>query len=118
MSKKFYITTAIHYASGLPHIGHAYENILTPVIARYKRLIGFDVFFLTGMDVHGQKIAEKAISDKMEPLEWCSFIASKFLDLWSKLDISNDKFTSPTDGYHVSAVQKAFSEMYQKKLIY
>jgi methionyl-tRNA synthetase len=67
MNKAFYISTAIHYASGLPHIGHVYEEILADVIARYKRLIGFDVFFLTGLDEHGQKISECAKNNNMEP---------------------------------------------------
>jgi methionyl-tRNA synthetase len=68
-SKKFFISTAIHYSSGLPHIGHAYENTLTDVIARYKRLIGYDVFFLTGLDEHGQKIEEIAQKNNVTPQE-------------------------------------------------
>jgi methionyl-tRNA synthetase len=67
MKNKFYITTAIHYSSGLPHIGHAYENIMTDTIARYKRLFGHEVYFLTGLDEHGQKIAEVAAKNNMEP---------------------------------------------------
>jgi methionyl-tRNA synthetase len=69
MNKNFFITTAIHYSSGLPHIGHAYENILADTIARYKRLIGFDVMFLTGLDEHGQKIAEIATKNNMNVVE-------------------------------------------------
>lgn len=115
--KKFYITTAIHYSSGLPHIGHVYENVLTDIIARYKRLINYDVYFLTGLDEHGQKIFEKAQENNKTPEEWTDYIATKFLDLWKTLDISNDNFIRTTDKYHVKAVQEAFTELYKKKYI-
>jgi methionyl-tRNA synthetase len=81
MANKFYITSAIHYSSGLPHIGHAYEEILVDVIARYKRLIGYDVYFLTGLDEHGQKISEIAKSNNQVPQEWTNYIYSKFKEL-------------------------------------
>jgi methionyl-tRNA synthetase len=79
--KKFFITTAIHYASGNPHIGHEYENIIVDLIARYKRLIGYDVYFLTGLDEHGEKIAQKAAENHMTNKKWVDHIAKKFIDL-------------------------------------
>jgi methionyl-tRNA synthetase len=81
MQKKFYITTAIHYASGKPHIGHLYEEILADSIARYKKLIGYDVYFLTGMDEHGQKISEYAEKNSMENQKWVDYINTFFVAL-------------------------------------
>ncbi|MDR2821861.1 MAG: methionine--tRNA ligase [Mycoplasmataceae bacterium] len=118
MNKNFFITTAIHYSSGLPHIGHAYENILADSIARYKRLIGFDVMFLTGLDEHGQKIAEIATKNNMDVVAWTDHIHVKFQELWDKLHISNDKFIRTTDKYHVESVQKIFSKMLSNNDIY
>ncbi|MDR2829015.1 MAG: methionine--tRNA ligase [Mycoplasmataceae bacterium] len=118
MNKTFFITTAIHYSSGLPHIGHAYENILADTIARYKRMIGFDVMFLTGLDEHGQKIAEIATKNNMNVIEWTDYIHDKFQELWNRLHISNDKFIRTTDIYHVEAVQKIFSQMLKNDDIY
>ncbi|MDR2461841.1 MAG: methionine--tRNA ligase, partial [Mycoplasmataceae bacterium] len=116
--KKFYITTPIYYASGEPHIGHAFTTILADVIAKYKKLIGYDVVFLTGMDEHGQKIAEKAAENNMEPQKWVDFITDKFLDLWKKLDINNTNFIRTSSPKHKLAVQKVFSEFLIKKYIY
>ncbi|GMO14985.1 MAG: methionine--tRNA ligase [Mycoplasmoidaceae bacterium] len=119
MAKNFFISTAIHYSSGLPHIGHAYENIIADVIARYKRLIGYNVFFSTGLDEHGQKIAEIAEKNKYKnPQEWVDYIYTKFKDLWGKLNISNDGFVRTTDSYHIDAVQDIFSDMYKNNDIY
>lgn len=115
---KFFITTAIHYSSGLPHIGHAYETALADTIARYKRLIGFDVFFLTGLDEHGQKIEEIAQKNNMTPINWCDHIYTKFKELWDRLYISNDFFIRTTADFHVKAVQKIFSEMLNNNDIY
>ncbi|GHU49380.1 hypothetical protein FACS189459_0750 [Bacilli bacterium] len=116
--KTFYITTAIHYASGFPHIGHAYEETIADVIAKYKKMIGYDTCLLTGMDEHGQKIAEKAVENNMEPQLWTNFIADQFKILWEKLDINYDYFIRTTEKRHEESVQKIFSELYQKKDIY
>jgi methionyl-tRNA synthetase len=80
-NKKLYITTPIYYSSGAPHIGHAFTTLTVDVFGRYKSLIGYDVYFLTGLDEHGQKIQEKAEENSMQPQEWCDYIAGKFLDL-------------------------------------
>jgi len=118
MKNKFYITTAIDYSSGKPHIGHAYEKITTDVISRYKRLIGYDVFFLTGLDEHGQKIDEIARKNNMDPEKWVDYIATTFLSLWRKLKISNDWFIRTTDEYHEKAIQNIFSQMLKNNDIY
>ncbi|HPF79054.1 MAG TPA: methionine--tRNA ligase [Alphaproteobacteria bacterium] len=106
MSKKsFYITTAISYVNGAPHLGHAYECILTDVMARYKRLDGYDVMFLTGTDEHGQKVAKTAEKEGMEPKEFCDKIAQKFVDMTKQLNISNDDFIRTTEPRHYEASQ-------------
>ena len=116
--KTFYITTPIYYPSGKAHIGHSYCTVATDAIARYKRLQGYDVMFLTGTDEHGQKIEIKAAEAGVTPKEYVDKIVAGFQDLWKLLDISNDRFIRTTDDYHVKAVQKIFKALYDKGDIY
>src|SRR4030095_3736473 len=102
---RFYLTTAIDYANGDPHIGHAYEKIGTDVIARYKRLAGDSVHFLTGMDEHGQKGAQAAAERGLSPQSFVDDIADRFRAMWSKLGISNDQFVRTTDAMHKAGVR-------------
>jgi len=103
--KPFYITTAISYVNGAPHLGHAYEQILTDVMARFKRLDGFDVMFLTGTDEHGQKVAKTAEANGKEPKEFCDEISAKFLAMTDQLNISNNDFIRTTESRHYEASQ-------------
>ena len=89
MGKKFFITTAIDYANGSPHIGHAYEKVLTDVVARYKRLLGIDVHFLTGLDEHGQKVQINASKRNIEPIEICDALADEFKNLTTAFAVRN-----------------------------
>lgn len=116
--KTFYITTPIYYPSGKAHIGHSYCTVASDAIARYKRMAGYDVMFLTGTDEHGQKIELKAAEAGVTPKEYVDKIVAGFQDLWKLLNISNDRFIRTTDDYHVSAVQKIFKTLYDKKQIY
>lgn len=101
----FYITTAISYVNGKPHLGHAYEQILTDTMARFKRLDGHDVMFLTGTDEHGQKVAKTAETNNMQPKEFCDKIAQSFIDMTDQLNISNDDFIRTTEPRHYEASQ-------------
>ncbi|MGN0518465.1 MAG: methionine--tRNA ligase [Acutalibacteraceae bacterium] len=116
--KTFYITTPIYYPSGKAHIGHSYCTVASDAIARYKRMAGYDVMFLTGTDEHGQKIELKAAEAGVTPKEYVDKIVEGFQDLWKLLNISNDRFIRTTDDYHVKAVQKIFKTLYDKKKIY
>ena len=119
--KTFYITTPIYYPSDKLHIGHAYCTVATDTIARYKRLRGYDVMFLTGTDEHGQKIEEKAKEAGMTPQEFVDKIVTGekgVLDLWKLMNISNDRFIRTTDDYHVESIQRIFKKMYEKGDIY
>ena len=116
--KKYYITTPIYYPSGKPHIGHGYCTVASDAIARYKRLSGYDVMFLTGTDEHGQKIEIEASKKGVTPKEYLDKIVKEFTDLWKLLNISNDKFIRTTDDYHQKAVQKIFRKLYDKGEIY
>ncbi len=118
MSKKFYITTPIYYPSGNPHIGHCYTTVACDSIARYKRMQGYDVMFLTGTDEHGQKIEEKAAEKGVTPKEYVDEIVKIFKNLWSYMNISYDRYIRTTDDYHVEAVQKIFRTLYNKGYIY
>lgn len=119
MSKKpFYITTPIYYPSDRLHIGHAYCTTLADSIARYKRLAGFDVFFLTGSDEHGQKIQRKAEENNTTPQAYVDKIVASFKNLWEKLNISNDDFIRTTDGRHHELVQAVFQKIYDQGDIY
>ena len=119
--KKFYITTPIYYPSDKLHIGHAYCTVATDAIARYKRLAGFDVMFLTGTDEHGQKIEEKAKAAGVTPQQFVDNIVDGkggIKDLWKLMNISNDRFIRTTDDYHVKSIQRIFKKMYDKGDIY
>lgn len=117
----YYLTTPIYYPSDKLHIGHTYCTVATDVMARYKRLQGYDVMFLTGTDEHGQKIEEKAKAAGVTPKQFVDNIVEGkggILDLWKLMNISNDRFIRTTDEYHVAAIQRIFRKMYDKGDIY
>ncbi len=116
--KTFYITTPIYYPSDKLHIGHTYSTVAADAMARYKRFQGYDTFFLTGTDEHGQKIEDKAKEAGVTPKEYVDKIVAGIKDLWNLMNISNDKFIRTTDEYHEKAVQKIFTKMYEKGDIY
>ncbi|MDD6237035.1 MAG: methionine--tRNA ligase [Clostridiales bacterium] len=118
MARKFYITTAIAYASRKPHTGNDYEIIFTDAIARYHRLIGDDVFMLTGTDEHGQKIQELAEQNHIKPQEYADQITNSIKENYRNLNISNDKFIRTTDDYHEAVVKKVFKKLYEQGDIY
>lgn len=117
-NKKYYITTAIAYTSGKPHIGNSYEIVLADSIARFKRQQGFDVFFQTGTDEHGQKIEEKAAEAGITPKEFVDDVAGQIQGLWDLMNTSYDKFIRTTDEYHEKQVQKIFKKLYEQGDIY
>ena len=114
----FYITTPIYYVNDVPHIGHAYTTIAADVLARYWRLRGRDVFFLTGLDEHGQKVQQAAAKAGVDPQTHCDKLAPQFLQLWKRLNISNDAFIRTTDPPHKMIVQRYLQDLYDKRLIY
>lgn len=116
--KTFYITTPIYYPSDKLHIGHTYSTVAADAEARYRRLKGYDTFFLTGTDEHGQKIEDKAKAAGVTPKEYVDNIVAGIKDLWKLMNISYDKFIRTTDEYHEKAVQKIFKKMYDKGDIY
>ena len=118
MKEKYYLTTAIAYASGKPHIGNTYEIIMADAIARYKRMKGFDVFFQTGTDEHGQKIEEKAKKANMEPQQYVDKIAQEIKNVFDLMNVSYDKFIRTTDKDHELQVQKIFEKLYKQGDIY
>ena len=119
MSKKpYYITTPIYYPSGNPHIGHCYTTVACDSIARYRRMQGYDVMFLTGTDEHGLKIEQKAAEAGITPKEYVDNIVEIFKKLWSYMNISYDRYIRTTDDYHVETVQKIFKELYDRGYIY
>ena len=120
MCKKetFYITTPIYYPSGNPHIGHCYTTVACDSIARYRRMQGYDVMFLTGTDEHGLKIEQKAAEKGVTPKEYVDEIAAVFQSLWKFMNISYDRYIRTTDDYHIETVQKIFKELYDKGYIY
>ena len=121
MKDKFYITTPIYYPSDKLHIGHTYCTVATDAMARYKRLQGYDVMFLTGTDEHGQKIEDKAKAAGVTPKQFVDNIVEGkggILDLWKLMNISNDRFIRTTDDYHCQSIQKIFRRMYEKGDIY
>ena len=119
MSKgKYYITTAIAYTSRKPHIGNTYEVVLTDAIARFKRYLGYDVFFLTGTDEHGQKIQELAEKEGVSPQKYVDGVAGEIRQIWDLMNTSYDKFIRTTDDYHVDSVQKIFKKLYDQGDIY
>ena len=116
--KTFYISTPIYYPSDKLHIGHTYCTVAADAMARYKRMLGYDVMFLTGTDEHGQKIEEKATAKGVTPQAYVDEIVASILDLWKLMNISNDRFIRTTDDYHVESVQKIFKALYDKGAIY
>ena len=116
--KKYYITTPIYYPSDKLHIGHTYCTVATDAMARYKRMQGYDVMFLTGTDEHGQKIEQKAKEAGVTPQQFVDRVVAGIKDLWKLMNISNDRFIRTTDDYHVSAIQKIFKQLYEQGDIY
>lgn len=118
MNKKFYITTAIDYVNGQPHLGHTYEKILADTIARHHRLKGEQVHFLTGVDEHGQKIQQKASAEGIEPLTFCDQMTANFVELTQRLKLTNDDFIRTTQPRHKKVVAWALQTLFDKGLIY
>lgn len=116
--KPFYITTPIYYPSGNPHIGHCYTTVACDSIARYRRMQGYDVMFLTGTDEHGLKIEQKAAEKGITPKQYVDEIVDIFKGLWEYMNISYDRYIRTTDDYHIETVQKIFKELYDKGYIY
>jgi methionyl-tRNA synthetase len=118
MSKTFFITTAIDYTNSAPHIGHAYEKVLADVIARYHRLKGEKVFFLTGVDQHGQKVQQSAAKEGVPPAEFVKGITQQFVDLWKKLDVKYDAWAETIDPRHKKVVQGMLQRLFDEGQIY
>ena len=118
MTGRTFITTPIYYVNDVPHIGHAYTTVNADALARWHRLVGDDVYFLTGSDEHGQKIERKAKAKGITPKQYVDEIVASFKDLWKLMCISNDGFVRTTDDYHVKAVQKIFRRLYEQGDIY
>ena len=116
--KNFYITTAIDYVNGSPHLGHAYEKVLTDVIARFRRLMGDNVYFLTGTDEHGQKVQQSARKQGIPPQEFCDQVSQEFKALCALLNVSNDDFIRTTEERHKSVVRALLQQLYDKGEIY
>jgi methionyl-tRNA synthetase len=116
--KTFYITTPIYYVNDIPHIGHAYTTIITDAISRFKKLAGYDVFFLTGTDEHGQKVEKSALEKGLEPIELADRMVVRFKDLWKSLNIDYDFFIRTTQDIHEKGVQKIFQKLKDKGDIY
>lgn len=116
--EKFYVTTPIYYVNDKPHIGHSYTTILADVLSRYHRLFGDEVYFLTGTDEHGQKVQKAAEKNKISPIEQCDRTVPRYLELWKKLEITNDDFIRTTEERHKKVVRAILSDLYEKKLIY
>ena len=114
----FYLTTAITYTSGKPHIGNVYEIVLSDAIVRYKRMLGYDVRFMTGTDEHGQKVEERALADGVTPKEFVDKVAGIVKDQFDCMNVSYDKFIRTTDAYHERQVQKIFKKLYEQGDIY
>ena len=118
MKEKYYISTAIAYTSGKPHIGNTYEIILADAIARFKRAQGYDVYFQTGTDEHGEKIELKAKDAGVSPKEYVDKVAAQIKEIWDKMNTSYDYFIRTTNEEHEAKVQKIFKKMYDKGDIY
>src|SRR5262249_11199920 len=110
MSKRFYLTTAIDYVNGQPHLGHAYEKGIADVIARARRSLGEDTFFLTGLDEHGQKVQQAAVAEGKTPQAYCDALASDWKAFAKKLDLTNDDFVRTTEPRHVQVVQSILNK--------
>ena len=118
MKEKFYLTTAIAYTSSKPHIGNVFEIVLTDAIARFRRMQGYDVFFLTGTDEHGIKIQQKAEAKGVTPKQYVDEVAGEIRRMWDLFGASYDKFIRTTDEYHEKAVSKIFTKLYEQGDIY
>ena len=118
MSKPFYITTAIDYTNGAPHIGHAYEKVLADTLARYHRFAGRDVYFLTGVDQHGQKVQQSAEKESIAPAEFADRTAGLFVSLWEKLSVRYDGWAATTDPRHKTCVQRALQQLHDAGQLY
>ena len=118
MNKRFYITTAIDYVNGQPHLGHAYEKVVADVIARSRRSLGQDVFFLTGLDEHGQKVQQAAVAEGKSPQAYCDKLAADWQAFAKKLELTNDDFIRTTDARHKSIVQAGLAKVHQTGHIY
>jgi len=116
--KKFYISTAIAYSSAIPHVGNVYEAILADAIARFKRLDGYDVYFQTGTDEHGQKIEEKANMDNISPQMYVDKISNEIKNIYDKMNVKYDRFIRTTDSFHVEGVKKIVNKLYEQGDIY
>ena len=116
--EKFYISTAIAYTSSKPHIGNTYEIVLADAIARYKRFQGYDVYFQTGTDEHGEKIELKAKEANINPQEYVDDVASQIKDIWDIMNTSYDKFVRTTNTHHKKVVQRIFKKLYDQGDIY
>jgi len=112
--KTFYITTPIYYVNDVPHIGHAYTTIAADVLARYKKMSGYDVIFSTGTDEHGQKIAQSAEKANLTPQQLTDNVVLKFKKLWPLLNIKYDEFIRTTQESHIKVVQGLFEKLYQQ----
>ena len=117
-AKRFYVTTPIYYVNDVPHIGHAYTTVAADCLARFKRLRGIDVLFLTGTDEHGEKVQKAALSAGIEPIEFADKVNLRFKELWKKLDISNDSFIRTTEDRHKSAAKALWNVISEKGFIY
>ena len=118
MDKNFYITTPIYYPSGKPHMGHAYSSIIADIFARFKRLEGYNVFFLTGTDEHGQKIQKEAEKNKKRSKIFCDELSEKFRDLTNILNLSNDDFIRTTEERHYKSVKEIWNRLINSGDIY
>ena len=118
MAQSYSITTPIYYVNAAPHLGTAYTTVAADTLARFERMDGKDVFFLTGLDEHGQKVAESAAEHDMTPQEWCDSIAPKFIQNWKDLLITNDDFIRTTEPRHIRGVQKFWNTLYEKGFLY
>ncbi|NQS90649.1 methionine--tRNA ligase, partial [Patescibacteria group bacterium] len=116
--RKFYLTTPVYYVNDVPHLGHAYTTIAADTLIRYKRLAGYDAFFLTGTDEHGNKILQAARKDNLTPIELADKMSANFKGLWGSLYISYDDFIRTTEARHTQIVKKIFLELYEKGDIY
>src|SRR3989338_10225503 len=114
MRSTFYVTTPIYYVNDNPHIGHAYTTILADVLSRYHRIAGDEVFFLTGLDEHGQKVEQAAKKHGLSPQEHADNMAPRFIELWKKLEIQNDDFIRTTEERHKRVVQDVLQVIYDK----
>ncbi len=112
MTKKFYVTTPIYYINDIPHIGHTCTTVAADILARLHRQLGEEVFFLTGTDEHGQKVAECAVKEGLEPQAYCDKIAPTFIEAWKNINISNDFFIRTTDSRHIAVVQELLQKIY------